>query len=151
MIFSRAADFAARSSDSSVCRVLFERKFDCRKINVRLRRFVKIVRENIIERAGILSRCFLVKLDLNQILDAMLLSEQRKQMLSGGDGGKTKSAAKILTYEDMKNLERENLNAALRAANYRIYGAGGAAELLGTKPTTLVSRIKSLKIQMRPN
>ena len=106
--------------------------------------------ENIIERAGILSRCFLIKLELNQILDAVLLSEQRDKMLSGADN-KPDTAAKILTYENLKNLERENLQAALKAANYRIYGAGGAAELLGTKPTTLASRIKALDIQMRPN
>ncbi len=36
--------------------------------------------ENIIERAGILSQCFRYKLNLQQILDAMLLSEQRKQL-----------------------------------------------------------------------
>lgn len=107
--------------------------------------------ENIIERAGILSRCFLIKLDVAQILDAVLLSEQRRQYFSGEDGETSASAPEILTYEDLKNLERENLNKALRAANYRIYGAGGAAELLGTKPTTLASRIKALDIQMRPN
>lgn len=106
--------------------------------------------ENIIERAGILSRCFLIKLELNQILDAVLLSEQREKILSG-DEQKFENSAKILTYENLKNLERENLQAALKATNYRIYGAGGAAELLGTKPTTLASRIKALDIQMRPD
>ncbi len=108
--------------------------------------------ENIIERAGILSRCFLVKLELKQILNAMLLSEQRSRKFSEEDGLQPKNnSTKILTYEEMKNLERENLTNALKTANYRIYGAGGAAELLGTKPTTLASRIKALGIQMRPN
>ena len=36
--------------------------------------------ENIIERAGILSHCFRYKLTVQQILDAMLLSGQRKQL-----------------------------------------------------------------------
>jgi transcriptional regulator with GAF, ATPase, and Fis domain len=106
--------------------------------------------ENIIERAGILSRCFLIKLDLRQILDAMLLSEQRRQYFSPENTEKT-DAPVILTYEELKNLERENLIRALKAANYRIYGAGGAAELLGTKPTTLASRLKALDIQVRPS
>ncbi len=107
---------------------------------------------NIIERAGILSRCWLVKLNLEQILAAMLLSDQRSQMPPGeADAPRLNQLAKILTYAEMKNLERENLLTALKAANYRIYGAGGAAELLGTKPTTLVSRIKALDIEMRPN
>lgn len=105
--------------------------------------------ENIIERAGILSRCFLIKLKLSQILDAVLLSEQRERILSRDN--KSEDTTKILTYENLKNLERENLLAALKAANYRVYGAGGAAELLGAKPTTLASRIKALNIQMRPS
>lgn len=108
--------------------------------------------ENIIERAGILSRCFLVKLELKQILDAMLLSEQRSQKPSEENQLQPEThSTKILTFEEMKNLERDNLTNALKTANYRIYGAGGAAELLGTKPTTLASRIKALDIQMRPN
>jgi formate hydrogenlyase transcriptional activator len=104
--------------------------------------------ENIIERAGILTHCFLYNLSVQQILDAMLLSEQRKQLDSVV--GEPLIAKKIKTYAEIKNLERENLIAALQATNYRIYGAGGAAELLGVKPTTLASRIKALQIPLRP-
>lgn len=108
--------------------------------------------ENIIERAAILSRCFLYQLDVQQILHAMLLSEQRKQLSSNAESLAAADAAsgKIMTYAEMKKIERENVIAALRAANYRIYGAGGAAELLGIKPTTLASRIKTLQIPLRP-
>ncbi|MGH9799895.1 MAG: sigma-54 interaction domain-containing protein [Blastocatellia bacterium] len=108
--------------------------------------------ENIIERAGILSHCFLYKLNVQQILDAMLLTEQRKQLDSMAQGtlAADASSQKIMTYAEMKNLERENLIAALQATNYRIYGVGGAAELLGIKPTTLASRIKALHIPLRP-
>lgn len=56
----------------------------------------------------------------------------------------------ILTYQDLKNLERENIIKALRESSYKIYGTGGASEILGTKPTTLISKIKALKIPMRP-
>jgi transcriptional regulator with GAF, ATPase, and Fis domain len=50
----------------------------------------------------------------------------------------------------LKEIERENILAALEAANNRIYGAGGAAEILGVKPTTLTSRIKALGISVGP-
>jgi transcriptional regulator with GAF, ATPase, and Fis domain len=50
----------------------------------------------------------------------------------------------------MMHLKRENLNAALQATNYRIYGAGVAAEILGVKSMTLASRIKALQILLRP-
>jgi transcriptional regulator with GAF, ATPase, and Fis domain len=56
-----------------------------------------------------------------------------------------------MTYAEMKDLERENVLAALRATNFRVHGANGAAQLLGVKPTTLASRIKSLRIQLRPD
>ena len=36
------------------------------------------------------------------------------------------------------------IRAALRAAGGKVYGPGGAADLLGVKPTTLASRMKSL-------
>lgn len=108
--------------------------------------------ENIIERAAILTHCFLYKLDVQQILDAMLLSEQRKQLsLISKDGSAVGTRSpRIMTYAEMKNWERENLIAALQTTNYRIYGAGGAADLLGVKPTTLASRIKALQIPLRP-
>ncbi|HLO00169.1 MAG TPA: sigma 54-interacting transcriptional regulator [Pyrinomonadaceae bacterium] len=107
--------------------------------------------ENIIERASILTHCFLHELDVQQILDAMLLSEQRKQLssVSGGRAAGTRSP-RIMTYAEMKSSESENVIAALQSTNYRIYGSGGAAELLGVKPTTLASRIKALRIPLRP-
>lgn len=103
--------------------------------------------ENIIERAGILTRCFLYKLSVQQILDAMLLSEQRKQLDAIA---KEPSLPTVMTYAELKALERNNLIAALQATSYRIYGPDGAARLLGVKPTTLASRIKALQIPLRP-
>ena len=43
--------------------------------------------------------------------------------------------------------ERENILAVLKRTDWRIYGPGGAAELLGVKPTTLVSRIKKMGLE----
>lgn len=107
--------------------------------------------ENIIERAGILTHCFLYQLSVQQILEAMLLSEQRKQLDTAKETPADNNRSQpIMTYAEIRNLERENLIAALQATNYKIYGAGGAAELLGVKPTTLASRIKALQIPLRP-
>jgi transcriptional regulator with GAF, ATPase, and Fis domain len=107
--------------------------------------------ENIIERAAILSQCFLYRLTVQQILDAMLLSDQRKKLDSIAAGTSPSDALpRIMTYAELKEIERENILAALEAANNRIYGAGGAAEILGVKPTTLTSRIKALGISVGP-
>ena len=43
-------------------------------------------------------------------------------------------------------MEREHILAALQAADGKISGQGGAAELLGLNPNTLGSRMKKLGI-----
>ena len=55
----------------------------------------------------------------------------------------TSSAAqpKFLTEAELQRRERDNLVQVLEAANWKISGPDGAAELLGVKPTTLLSRM----------
>jgi PAS domain S-box-containing protein len=53
----------------------------------------------------------------------------------------------ILTREDWKRQERDSIAAALKQSGGKVFGPGGAAELLNMKPTTLASRIKSLGIR----
>jgi transcriptional regulator with GAF, ATPase, and Fis domain len=45
--------------------------------------------------------------------------------------------------------QRANIKAALAKTGGRIYGKGGAAELLGLRPTTLSSRIAALGIKRK--
>ena len=45
-----------------------------------------------------------------------------------------------------RELEKTNLMNALRRANWKISGKGGAAELLAVRPSTLESRLKALGI-----
>jgi transcriptional regulator with GAF, ATPase, and Fis domain len=47
----------------------------------------------------------------------------------------------------MKHRERQNIMAALKVSKWKVYGRGGAAELLGIKPTTLTSRIKKMNVK----
>ena len=54
--------------------------------------------------------------------------------------------AAVQTDEQIRALEAGNIRAALVATCGKISGQGGAAQLLGLKPTTLASRIKSLGI-----
>jgi len=55
----------------------------------------------------------------------------------------------IVTESAWHELEKQNLIAALRAARGKLGGPGGAAELLGTKPTTLSSRLRALGIDAK--
>jgi transcriptional regulator with GAF, ATPase, and Fis domain len=50
----------------------------------------------------------------------------------------------------MRRRERENLFVVLQRTSWKIKGVDGAAELLGLKPTTLISRIEKLGLK-RPN
>lgn len=52
----------------------------------------------------------------------------------------------VLTETEMKQRERQNIIAALEKSKWKIYGADGAAELLGIKPTTLSARMKKMNI-----
>ena len=59
------------------------------------------------------------------------------------------AADRVLTDAEVRRLEADNIRAALRQTTGRVSGPGGAAELLGIKPTTLASRIKALGISPR--
>jgi transcriptional regulator with GAF, ATPase, and Fis domain len=52
-----------------------------------------------------------------------------------------------LTDSEMQRLERENLFNVLEKTGWKIKGADGAAELLGVKPTTLISRIEKMGLK----
>jgi len=59
-------------------------------------------------------------------------------------------SSSVLTRDDLKRHERDNITHALQRSGGKIFGAEGAAELLGMKPTTLASRIKALGIHRKP-
>ncbi len=69
----------------------------------------------------------------------------------GGHRGASRTSADqdedVIPEAELRRRERENLLAALRRSNGRIYGAGGAADLLGVKPTTLSSRVRKMGIE----
>jgi PAS domain S-box-containing protein len=92
--------------------------------------------QNVIERAAILARNGRVRIDLPDLGSA------------GGTGRRMAAAGKapILTEDDRRERDRVNIMAALQASGGKVFGPGGAAELLDVKPTTLASRIKTLGI-----
>lgn len=55
----------------------------------------------------------------------------------------------IFTATELQQQDRRNLLVALEKCRGKVFGSGGAAELLGIKPTTLASRIKKYRINAR--
>ncbi|TVP76079.1 MAG: GAF domain-containing protein [Gemmatimonadales bacterium] len=56
-------------------------------------------------------------------------------------------AGRVLTEEEVETFIRNNVEAALRSARGRVWGEGGAADLLGIPPTTLASRLDRLELR----
>jgi transcriptional regulator with GAF, ATPase, and Fis domain len=61
----------------------------------------------------------------------------------------TPSKPAVLTRDELKRQERESITNALKRTGGKVFGPGGAAELLGMKPTTLASRITALGLNRK--
>jgi len=94
--------------------------------------------KNIIERAVILSKGNALRLDLS--LPGSSSATGRSERLVPAEDN-------ILTEKQMRELQKQNLIAALKQTNWRVSGQDGAAEILGIKPTTLADRIRSFGIR----
>ena len=92
--------------------------------------------KNVIERAVILSQGEVLRLDLS-------LPESRTSGDQGGLATRPPDEDTVLTEREMRDLARDNLKRALARTGWRVSGPGGAAELLGVKPTTLADRIRA--------
>ncbi len=90
---------------------------------------------NVIERAVITSRTGDIRIDLSHVQQG----RSRRP-----DPTPAATSTTVVTDAEMKRRDRENVLAALTQANWRVHGPGGAAELLGVRPTTLASRIKRM-------
>lgn len=94
--------------------------------------------QNTLERALIVSSG--QSLDFSDLITANEEAEYTLEELHSEDG------RDILTIEQFRELEKRNIELALKASSGRVSGGSGAAALLGMKPTTLSSRIKALGI-----
>ena len=98
--------------------------------------------QNAAERALILAQRGSLHFDLpNAELQAPTVSAS-----PDGNG----ASGPILTEREVRLFERQNILAALEKSGWKVHGNGGAAALLGVKPTTLISRIKKLGLK-RPD
>ena len=95
--------------------------------------------KNVIERAVILSQGDTLRLDLRTAPASVTPAPVQEPVMSV-------TGRPFLTEEEMKEQQRRNLVIALEYAGWRIAGAGGAAELLGLKPSTLTDRMRSMGI-----
>jgi PAS domain S-box-containing protein len=97
--------------------------------------------QNVIERAVITSRTDKLHFDLP---GGKAAREPWAPIHKKKDAG---GKPPVLTFEEIRQLDRTNILAALEQTGGKIFGKGGAAELLDTRPTTLASRIKRMGLK----
>ena len=93
--------------------------------------------KNVIERAVILSTGKVLRLDLSMPLLKIDIDDIADAATENQE---------VLSEKDMREFQKNNLVKALKQTNWKVSGIGGAAELLGIRPTTLADRIRTLKI-----
>ncbi len=93
--------------------------------------------QNVIERAAITS------VDGNLNLDRALPEVDSAAI---EPAAQSSPENKVWKAQEMEEMERKNLVRALELTGWRISGKGGAAQILGLKPSTLTSRMKALGI-----
>ncbi len=95
--------------------------------------------QNVLERAVILSPADGLCLD-------MALPRPEVETDDAATAGEPEGSV-FLTETEMRRREKKNLLAALQHAGWKVYGPGGAADLLGLKPSTLATRLRTMRIQ----
>jgi PAS domain S-box-containing protein len=97
--------------------------------------------QNVIERAVIISKSGRLSLDLPDNPTHKKLSNQKKM------SKEIPMQGRVSTFYEIKQFERENILRALNQTGWKIFGVGGAAELLDVPPTTLTTRIQRLGLK----
>jgi transcriptional regulator with GAF, ATPase, and Fis domain len=100
--------------------------------------------ENVIERQVIVTRGRKLSFDLPADREAA-----GPEPVAVGPEAVGTAQQRPLTEAEKREQERENMISALRQCRGKVFGQGGAAELLEVKPTTLASRLKRHGIDPR--
>ena len=93
--------------------------------------------QNVVERAVITAREGPIFFELPSARDPAL----QLQRLTDS------APVQVRTEEEVRDAKRANILAALNKTRWKVYGQGGAAELLAIKPGTLAARMKKLGLQ----
>ena len=96
--------------------------------------------QNVIERAVITSQNHRIDLE-------SMFPMSGNKTLTEKNPPFVKTPSRVLTVDDIHQLERDNLISALKTTGWRVSGKRGAANLLGMNPSTFASRMKKFGIR----
>jgi len=99
--------------------------------------------------------------ELQNIIERIVITANPSEILDGlttvpheGEHAQSERAPdepRLMTEADLRELEKQNMLLAMEMTNWKMYGERGAAQLLGIKPTTLISRLKKLGLYKNQN
>jgi hydrogenase-4 transcriptional activator len=95
--------------------------------------------QNVIERAVITSRMGSLRLDIP--------AAESGTPAAATTRSRSREETEVIPDREMSRRMRDNMVAALKRSGGRIYGPGGAAELLGIRPSTLSTRVKKFGLK----
>jgi transcriptional regulator with GAF, ATPase, and Fis domain len=98
--------------------------------------------QNAVERALILAQNGTLQFEMPRIDQTVAAPAVPSPALNGNGAEQP-----VLTELELRECERQNILTALDRSDWRVHGRGGAAEMLGLKPTTLISRIKKMGLK----
>jgi len=96
--------------------------------------------KNLIERAVILSQGDNLQLDIKG-------GANTRRINTLVETAQTHAGRDFITEKELKLQQLDNMRRALEYADWRISGEGGAADLLGLKPSTLVDRMRAAGLE----
>lgn len=97
--------------------------------------------QNVIERAVIL--CQGSELQVDSVLRESMSRRSDEQLRAAAND----PDGTVFSKDEIDRLERRNILAALEKTSWKIYGPGGAAEMLGVKPSTLAARVTRMGLK----
>jgi transcriptional regulator with GAF, ATPase, and Fis domain len=100
---------------------------------------------NVRELRNVIERAIIVSVGNRLRIDAALPSTSESPPAISRE--RVSNGPEFVTDTEFRLLEKSNITAALRHANWRIWGENGAAALLGLNPSTLKYRMKQLGVK----
>ena len=99
---------------------------------------------NVRELQNVIERQVIVAIENNIVFDGLLPADN-DLLASSADVPSTQ----VITESERKDQDRARIVTALEQCHGKVFGQGGAADLLQVKATTLASRIKKFGIDVR--
>jgi transcriptional regulator with GAF, ATPase, and Fis domain/tetratricopeptide (TPR) repeat protein len=87
--------------------------------------------------------------ELKHVIERAVILSEGEMLLLPDLKGKPETKAVTGEFLTLAAMERKHILTALASSDGKVAGKGGAAELLGLKPTTLYSKLKKLNINKK--